>query len=69
MLVESLQTPLVPLITLLGILVLHELVVLLVDGVVRQVSKLVGLDVLGVVLFACKPRQSLMEHVDAPRVH
>lgn len=58
-----------PLISLFCILILHKLLILFINGVISQVSILVGLDVLRVIVITRKPRESLVINIDSPRVH
>jgi hypothetical protein len=68
-LVESSKTPLVTFVSNISILVLNKLLTFLVDGIIGEMCKLVGFDILGVVFFTGKPDQALVEDVDAPWVH
>ena len=68
MVTERCQAPLEANIVLLGVLVLHKLVVLLVDRVVRQVHIPVVFVELGRVALRCKPRQALLVAVNAQRL-
>ena len=69
MLVQGRQAPLVSFVALFCVLVLYELVTFLVDGVIREVGKLVGFDVMRVVLFTSETGEALVENVDSPGVH
>jgi hypothetical protein len=68
-LVESSKTPLMAFVSNISILVLNKLLTFLVDGIIGEMCKLVGFDILGVVFFTGKPDQALIEDVDAPWVH
>jgi len=66
---QSSEAPLVTLVALVCVLVLDELLALFVDGVVRQVSEFVALDVFVVVLLTSEPGQSFIIYVHPPRIY
>ena len=68
MLAEGAQAPLEAEVVLLRVLILHEVLVLLVDRVIRQVHVLVVLVYLGGVGLRGEPSEALLEHIDPQRL-
>ena len=68
MLAECAQAPLEAEVILLRVLVLHEVLILLIDRVIRQVHVLVVLIYLGGVGLRGEPSQSLLEDIYPQRL-